>query len=214
MLTNTSSVLKNRNAQLAADQKFIDGLNKHSQTITSLVIGGTSLTTAAIIGILQARLDAANAAQSTRAAWLNAVKADKDERAKTRTFRAGLRQALQVAFAGSIDALADFGLTPRKPRVVTPEKKAAAAAKAKATRAARHTMGKKQKAEIKGTVPATAPATSPAASAPAAQPVTAPVAPAIPVAPTAPVAPAPAGEATPSPALPAPGTTPATQPKS
>jgi hypothetical protein len=44
-----------------------------------------------------------------------------------------------------VDALATFGLTPRKPRVVSPEARVAAAAKAKATRAARHTMGKKQK---------------------------------------------------------------------
>jgi hypothetical protein len=41
-------------------------------------------------------------------------------------------------------------LTPRKPHVVTPEVKVAAAAKAKATRAARHTMGAQQKAGIKG----------------------------------------------------------------
>jgi hypothetical protein len=81
-----------------------------------------------------------------------------------------------VAFAGSIDTLADFALKARKPRTpLTPEQKAAAVAKAEATRAARHTMGPKQKAAIKGTVPATAPATQPAAPAPApATPVTPP----------------------------------------
>ncbi len=108
MSTNT----KNRTTQQVGDQKLIDGLNKHAQTIPSLVIGGTSLTTAAIIGILQARLATANAAQSTRATWLNAAKADKDERAKTKAFMSSLRQALHVAFDGSIDALADFGLVP------------------------------------------------------------------------------------------------------
>jgi hypothetical protein len=176
MSTNTTPNTKNRTTQQVGDQKLIDGLNKHSQTIPSLVIGGTSLTTAAIIGILQARLATANAAQSTRATWQTAVKADKDERAKTKSFTSGLRQALHVAFDGSIDALADFGLVPRKPHVISPEKKAAATAKALATRAARHTMGKKQKAAIKGTVPATAPATPPAAPAPVAAPPT-PVAP-------------------------------------
>jgi hypothetical protein len=58
---------------------------------------------------------------------------------------AGLKQALLVAFAGQIDALADFGLTPRKVHVFTPEQRIAAAAKSRATRAARHTMGSKQK---------------------------------------------------------------------
>jgi hypothetical protein len=145
----------NRTKQQVADQKIVDGLTKHASTIASLVIGGTSFTTAAIIGVVQARLATSNAAQTTRATWRNAVKADKDERAQTRAFMAGLRKALHVAFDSSIDVLADFGLTPPKKHVVTPEQKAAAAAKAHATREARHTMGKKQKSKIKGTVPAT-----------------------------------------------------------
>jgi hypothetical protein len=192
MTTSKTNNTNNRLKQQVADQKIVDGFTKHAQTITSLVIGGTSYTTTAIIGVLQARLATSTAAQSTRATWQNAVKADLDERAKTKTFMSGLRKALHVAFDGSIDTLADFGLTPPKKRVVTPEQKAAAALKAKATRAARHTMGSKQKAAIKGTVPATAPATTPAAPAPTATPATTPTAPATPapaVPATAPVTP-------------------------
>ena len=172
----------NRSQQQTGDQKLIDGLTKHASTIASLVIGGTSYPTTAIIANLQARLATANAALSTRATWQSAVKADIDERAKTKTFVSGLRQALQVAFAGSIDALADFGLKPRKQRAPrTPEQKAAATAKARATRTARHTLGKNQKAAIKGTVSPTAPAT-------AAPPVPAPTVPAVPAATVAPLA--------------------------
>jgi hypothetical protein len=40
-------------------------------------------------------------------------------------------------------------LSPRKVSAVSPEKKVAAAAKAKATREARHTMGKNQKQGVK-----------------------------------------------------------------
>ncbi len=115
-------------------------------------IGGTSFKTSDIIGILQARIDARNAAVATKATWQAGVKADKDERSKTKTVVSGLRQALQVSFAGLIDTLADFGLKPRKPRVMTPEQKQAAAAKAKATRAARHTMGSQQKKAVVGNV--------------------------------------------------------------
>ena len=162
----------NRLTQQASIQALIAGLTKHATTITSLVIGGQSLTTAQIIAPLQARLASSTAAQSTRAAWQNAVKADTDERAKTKDFFSGLRKALEVAFAGAVDSLADFGLTPPKKRVVSPEKKVAAALKAKATRAARHTLGKKQKKSITGTTPApTQPGVTPAA------PVTVPVAP-------------------------------------
>lgn len=142
----------NRTTQQAADQKLIDGLKKHEATVPSLVIGGTSIKTTDIIGILQARIDARNAAVATKATWQSGVKADYDERSKTKTVVSGVRQALQVAFVGSIDALADFGLKPRKPAVRTPEQKQAAAAKAKATRAARHTMGSQQKKTVMGNV--------------------------------------------------------------
>ena len=127
---------------------MIDGLNKHAQTIQSLVIAGATMTTKDIIEHLQARIDSAKGAQTTRATWQNAVKSDKDERAKSRGLLSGVKQALLVAFAGQIDTLADFGLNPRKPRVLSPEQKTTAATKARATRAARHTMGKKQKAAV------------------------------------------------------------------
>ncbi len=189
---------KNRTDQSTANQKLIDGLNKHAATIPSIVIAGASVTTKDIIATLQSRIDSAKAAQSTRATWQTAVQADHAERDKTKTFVSGLKQALLVAFVGQIDTLADFGLTGRKVRVVSPEEKVAAAAKAKATRAARHTMGKVQKAAIKGTVTPTAPATAtPSASTPIPTPPAAP-------APT-PVSPAPTQAApAPTPASPAP----------
>src|SRR5260370_34727157 len=116
MSTKTSNV--NRMTRQAADQKLADGLTKHRQALAALMIGGASHTVDDILAILQTRLAAANAAQSTRATWQSAVKADRDERVKTKTFVSGLRQALQLAFAGSIHALADLALGPRKqPRV-------------------------------------------------------------------------------------------------
>jgi hypothetical protein len=168
---NTTS----RVSQQTADQKLIDGLTKHGSTVPSLMIGGQSYTTAAIIGLLQGRIATATTVTNSHAAWQGAVQADRDERTKTKPFVSGLRKALQVAFAGSIEPLADFGLKPPKARPPrTPEQKAASVAKAEATRAARHTMGSKQKAAIKGTVPGAAPATQPAAPAAAATPVAQP----------------------------------------
>jgi hypothetical protein len=160
----------NRSQRQAGDQSLIDGLNRHASTLSSLTFGGATHPTAAIIAALQARIASASAVLSTRATWQSTVQTDRDERTKTQPFVSGLRQALQLAFAGSIDALADFGLKPRKQRAArTPEEKAAAVAKAKATRAARHTMGTKQKAQVKGTVPQTVPTTPPTpATAPSA----------------------------------------------
>ena len=173
MASNTPK--KNRTDQMASEQKLSDGLNKHAQTITSIVIGGTAMTTKDIIATLQTLIASANTVQSAKATWQNTIKADQDERTKLKTFVSGLKQALLVAFAGSIDALADFGLTPRKVTVRTPEQKTAAAAKAKATRAARHTAGTKQKKAIKGTVPTTAPAAPTTAPVPVPSPAPAPV---------------------------------------
>jgi hypothetical protein len=172
-MTTTNGITNNtRIAKQAADQKMADGFAKHAQTIPSLIIAGTSYKAADIASVLQARVSTSTAAQSSRAFWQNAVKADTDERAKTKPIIDGVRQALLVALAGSIDGLADFGLTPHKVPVVTPEKKAIAAAKAKATRQARGTKGSVQKKAVKGAVNATLVVTPLAGSQPI---VTAPV---------------------------------------
>jgi hypothetical protein len=187
MANSPNTILPSRSAQLTGLRKLTDGLKKHEQALPMLVIQGQSYKTADLIAVLQARYDAANAVLLTKAAWQNAVKADHDERSKTQSFLSGLRQALLVAFGGSIDSMADFGLVPRKKPTMTPEERVAANEKAQATRKARHTMGKNQKAQIKGEVPATTPPTAPSTPPVAAQP-------------------APAGNAAPAPQ---PGTTPA-----
>jgi hypothetical protein len=158
----------NRTLKQAADQKLIAGLGKHASTVPSFVVGNTTYKPADLVSIIQTRITAADTTLSTRATWQNALQAERDARARTRAVVSGLKQTLQVMFAGSLDSLADFGLAPPKPRVITPEKKALAAAKAKATREARHTMGKNQKKDIKGTVPA--PATPSSGTAPAPTP--------------------------------------------
>jgi sulfite reductase beta subunit-like hemoprotein len=138
------------------------------------MVGGVSVTTKDIATTLQARIVTAKAATSARATWQAAVQADRDERAKTKTLVSVVKQTLLASFAGQVETLANFGLTPRKPRVVSPESRVAAAAKAKATRAARHTLGKKQKAGIKGTVAPTAPAIPTPATTPGPTPPAAP----------------------------------------
>ena len=188
-------------AETAADQSLIDGLNNVAATIPSFVVGGATVPTKDIVTTLQARLATAKAAESARATWRTAVQADRDERAKTKALASVIKQTLLQYFAGKTDTLATFGLTPRKPRAVKPAGKVVAAAKAKATRAARHTMGKKQKAAIVGAldssvvtilVPGPTPIpTSPAAAAPTppqgpaqSAPTTSPAVPVTPTAPT------------------------------
>jgi hypothetical protein len=160
----------NRLDRTSADQKLIDGMGKHGAAITAIFIGGASQTPAQIVATLQARIDSANAVLTSRATWQSAVATDKAGYAESKPYVSGLKQALLVAFAGQVDVLADFGLTTRAVRVLTPEERMTAAAKAKATRAARHTMGKKQKAAIKGTVTAAPAPAVPASPVPAPAP--------------------------------------------
>lgn len=86
-------------------------------------------------------------------------------------------------FGGDPQALADFGLPPRRtPTPPTAETKAAAVAKREATREARGTKGPKAKQKIHGTVTAqlvvtpAAPATPESPASPAAPPATGPTA--------------------------------------
>jgi hypothetical protein len=200
---STNAPKKNRIDLTLADQKLIDGFTKHASTITSLVIAGVTVATKDIISTLQARIVTSNTAQTTRATWQAAVAADRAERQKTKTFASGVRQAVTVAFTGQIDALADYGLTPRKVAVITPAEKTARTAKALATRAARHTMGKVQKSKITGKSPASSPtATTPLPAGPSPAPAPAN---AVPVS-SATAAPS----ATPAPATPASGVVPVT----
>jgi hypothetical protein len=156
-----------RDAQQTADQKLRDGLTARQQTLPSFTIRNVTVKTADVIATLQERIDAANAVEPPRAAWRMAVQTDRDLRAKSDPTISGVRQALLLMFGGSIDTLAVFGLEPRKtPTPVPPVDKVVAVQKALATRKARNTMGPKQKAKIKGTVPTTAPATPPAAPSP------------------------------------------------
>jgi hypothetical protein len=166
----------NKTEQLGSDQAFMAGLQKHQATIPSLTIGGVPIPTTSLITILQQRTTARTTTVTSRAAWQDDVQAENATVAQSQATVAGARQAIKVMFAGQIEALADFGLKPPKARTpLTTEQKAAAKAKAEATRAARHTMSPKQKAQITGTVPAPAPSPSPE---PATAPAVAPAAPA------------------------------------
>ena len=146
--------ITNHILQQTGDQSLVDGLKKHETDLPSFFINGASVKTTDLITTLQARMAAGSNVVSTRASWLTAVQANRDEIAETKTLVFGLKQAIMVAFAAQTDKLADFGLTPRKVRVISPGAQVAAAQKAQATRAARHTMGKKQKLKITGAAPA------------------------------------------------------------
>ena len=135
-----------------ADQKLIDGVEGHMSQLASVPVGGQSMTPADIVAFLQARIDAAKAVEGAKAALAAALKADRDVRAKTSASRSALCRMVVGMFMHSPDVLATFGVSAPKPATTSVAARAVAIAKGKATREARHTMGKKQKQRITGSL--------------------------------------------------------------
>jgi hypothetical protein len=162
----------NRINNQIADQNMLAGVKGNPQSFPLLVVDGKPVTATDAIAALEARIDSSNHVAPAKIALQEAVKTERDERAKSQALVTGLRHALQAAFADSAEELGKYGLKPRKKPVVSPQTRVAAAVKAKATRAARHTMGSNQKKVVKGDVagvtvtPVKSPG-SPQASAPA-----------------------------------------------
>ncbi len=149
---------------------LLNGINLHFQNITSLTIGGVVHQISDITAKITADIAACDAADKGHAAWLQLVDTERASHAVVDPLVTGVMQFVRLQF-GDTDAvqatLADFGMEPTKKAVVPPATKVAAAAKSKATRAARGTKGAKAKAAIHG-APATDPTvgTAPAATSP------------------------------------------------
>ncbi len=172
---------KNRPNTQAHDGQVIVGIRNNLQNVSSLPLAGTTFTMATLEQLIQSRIDAANAVANARAHWVDASATYETLNTNVTKVVRALRDYVINVYGEDSPVLADFGFTPTKRSPLTPDELVAKAQKAAATRKARGTMGKKQKAKIKGTVTTTAPAAPPDATAPAVTPA----------APTAVVAPAP-----------------------
>ncbi len=141
------------------NRQAIAGLRKHYANGPSLAIDGVSYTPADIERILQDSIDAADATTAAAAAFHKAVAAEKAASAKGDPLYRGLRTLLIHQYKTAPNTLADFGITLQPKRQVPNAANVAdAVVKRDATRKARHTMGKRQKADIKGQVAPNVPA--------------------------------------------------------
>jgi hypothetical protein len=165
----------NRSITQARDGQVIAGINKDLQNVSSLPLASSTYTMAALVQLVQSRIDAANTVANARAQWVDASATYETLNTKVTQVVRDLRQYVISVHGQDSPVLADLGFTPPKRTALTPEELVARARKAAATRKARGTMGKKQKAKVKGTVGTTAPATPPAATPPTAAPSAAPV---------------------------------------
>ncbi len=159
------------------DAKLKSGTQTHLTGVSSLKIDGTDYTVPEIEQRIDARIALLDKATQARADLKTAVQAEKLDRPNFGQFEAGFTSIILGMFRNDPKTLSDFDIKQRKTAKTKVATKAKAVDQAIATRKARHTMGKKEKAKIKGTVGPTppepappSPASPPAAPAPVAAP--------------------------------------------
>jgi hypothetical protein len=185
---------KGKNELAAQVKQFIAGANKHFPNGSQpLQVGGVTSTVAGVTGLMQAFVDNRDAVEVSKAATKAKIETERVQSPAQLAVIRAFETVVRGTFGNSADVLADFGLAPPKARTpMTAEEKAVAAAKRKATRTARHTMGKNQKKSVQGSVTAKLVVT-PAAPSPGSAPVASPAPVGNPPAGVTTVAPAPAG---------------------
>jgi hypothetical protein len=169
------------------------GVTKHLPNGTQVTLLGEPLTPAQVVEKLQALVDLRQAVDAAKASTQAKLAAERSQAPSLRTFMGALVMHVKAAYQTSPDVLADFGVHPKARTPQTVEAKTAAIAKRASTRAARHTLGSKQRLAIKGDVVGVT-LTPIAASQPTATPPTTPA--------NAPSPPAIGGTATVAPASP------------
>jgi hypothetical protein len=133
-------------------KQLIAGTEKHLSNTTPVAFGGGTFTADQIASKLQALVDLRSAVNTAQAAAKAKLANEAVQAPALRTFIRQLKAFVKATFVASPDVLADFGITSKSRVPRTVEEKAAAVAKSAATRSARHTMGARQKAGVKGDV--------------------------------------------------------------
>jgi hypothetical protein len=147
-------------------------MGKHMASTTAFIVDGVSRAPADVEKTLQGSIDAADATAAATATFHKATAAEREATKAGDALYRGMRGYLVNQYKLQPDVLADFGIELTNRQVPDASTVAEAVAKRADTRAARHTMGKRQKAAVKGT---SAPkGATPAASATPAAPQAAP----------------------------------------
>ncbi len=145
---------KPRDTRILETRALIAGLRKRLSPKAVVHAAGEDHTPADLVKLLEEHIALEQAIEHAHAVWTTALAEEERFRTKHKETLSLLRRWIHLTYDGDPVALADFGLEPRKkPRVLTVEEKKLVAEKIRATRAARHTMGPKQRAAIKGEPP-------------------------------------------------------------
>jgi hypothetical protein len=138
----------NRTTQQDRDRKSIAAIQKYLMQLASMLVAGVAYTPAQFIALLQKDIDLADAASNAREDLRVAAEAARQQRATMTPILVGFRAFLENMFTDP-STIAEFGFLPRTRSKPTAETTAVAVNKRAATRAARHTMGSKQKLPLR-----------------------------------------------------------------
>jgi hypothetical protein len=142
----------NKAVALAGVRALIAGMLKHFPN-GSFKFGNTAYTTDTLVKAFRGLADAMVAVDAAQANAKEAVQAFRAMKANVGPLERDLRIFLRVTFGTATSQLADFGVQPVKGRTpLTSGQRVVAVAKAKATRTARGTTGKKKKLAVRGDV--------------------------------------------------------------
>jgi hypothetical protein len=143
---------RNKGQVVALAKQLIAGTAKRLAKGTQVPLAGSSFTPDQITTELQSVVNLRTDVDAAKATAKAKLAAETAQMPALRTFMSAYVSFIKAAYGTSPDALADFGINPKARVQPTVEAKTAAAAKRKATRAARHTMGSRQKLGVKGDV--------------------------------------------------------------
>jgi hypothetical protein len=123
----------------------------------TITLAGRTYTGTALADLCQQKITADELVEELNRKWRSAVAAREVLQKQNKPVFTALKSYVQATYGKSSQTVADFGFKPTEETVKSVESKAAAVAKLRATRSARHTMGKVQRKGIKGSVPTLVP---------------------------------------------------------
>jgi len=144
---------KSNTARQQMNKLVAAAYKKHCAKTGGMIIDREKTSANQISAELQKRADVEDKVTAARGVLHGAILERAQVEDDTQAVFDAVRQSALIMFASAPDILAEFGLAPKKERRgLTAEEKLAAVNKAKETRAARHTVGSRQRLQIRAEV--------------------------------------------------------------
>ncbi len=137
-------------------QRTIAGIQKYFPNAQTLTLKGKTVPTQTVLTLLQSDIDALKAVLTALSKFHDAVAGEKGIAAQVKPTLNAIKTMVLNLLGDSQEVLNDFDISASPPRKTTVDAKAAAVAKARATRKAHGIQGKRQRKQNNApTAPAT-----------------------------------------------------------